>query len=230
MNQLKQKSLPKPVDALNLVYFADEISYRWYELLLAPLVLALGGRPVWVGIHEMSLSGDKQADEIVIIRYPTHSTILRVISSRYYSLVNGLRKKGVRYMEFSLTERQKASELFREKGFSLLVHHNNQGNSESSPLPEIQKTLESLSMRLIYASRETATLSIFNSREPTDPNPSRYKNTAIFTFPKTLSPGNIINDDLLKNLKAVTESFSLQVYRPLRYLEAMPWAKRNISG
>jgi len=230
LNQLRRRNLPKPVDALNLVHFADEISYRWYGLLLAPLVLALGGRPVWVGLYEMSLFGDKPADEIVIIRYPNHRTLLKVISSRYYSLVNGLREKGVRHMEFSLTERQTESELSREKGFCLLVHFNNPGDSEYSSLPEVQKVLEPLSMCLKYASRETATLSIFHSLESTDPNPSTYKNTAIFSFPEPVSPDNILNDDVISNLKAVTKDLSLQIYRPLRYLEAMPWAKRTISG
>jgi len=43
LRELERKPLPEPVDALNLVNFADEVSYRWY-------CLSAVGRYGWVYI------------------------------------------------------------------------------------------------------------------------------------------------------------------------------------
>ncbi len=66
--ELMRRELPAPIDALNLVTFADEVSYRWYGLLLLPRLAPQGARPVWVATHERSIVGSKNADEIVIVK------------------------------------------------------------------------------------------------------------------------------------------------------------------
>ena len=61
VRRLRERGLAAPVDTLNLVSFKDKVSYFWYGLLLAPRLLVMGARPVWVAAHQECLLGDKFA-------------------------------------------------------------------------------------------------------------------------------------------------------------------------
>jgi len=149
------------------------------------------------------------------------------MTGKYYAMVNRLRQRGVWYFEFSLTECHWESRELSDKGLCLLVHFNSRAGSEDSASPRIKDLFENSPARLSYASREVSQLSIFRTLEPSDPNPARYQETAIFTIPEVEPIQGFLEDDVLKNLLAATGELSLQVYRPLGTLESMPWSRRT---
>jgi uncharacterized protein (DUF1330 family) len=221
VRDLKSQSLPVPIDALNLVDLAGDTSYRWYGLLLSPLVLALGGRPVWVGVHQRSLIGEKQADEIVIVRYPSHRTLLNIMDSPYYRLVNRFREKGVRHFQFSITHRHAGEKKMKRSGLRLVAHFNGKTVSGEEIFTEVKSILERGPGQLLYASREVAPLDIFHSLEPTDPNPAKYKETAIFSIDDIETVVAHLDDTARNALGAATGGVSLQVYRGLGTMGAI---------
>ena len=228
VRELEARSLPEPIDALNLVSFADEVSYRWYGLLLAPRLLVLGVRPVWVATREKVVLGEMGADEMVIIEYPNHRLLLKAVTGRYYRLVNRLREKGVRWLEFSLTKRLRITpDLKRSSRF--LVAQFNAPEREKDPLIAVAEILESGPSRLVYASRELATLSVFHPMLPSDPNPPRYNQTAVFTIPEVEAPAALPDDRQISRLKEAAPGLSLQLYRRLTNWEAMPWSRRRMG-
>ena len=221
VRNLKNRPLPAPIDALNLVDLGEDISYRWYGLLLSPLVLLLGGRPVWVGTHQRSLLGEKQADEIVVVRYPNHRILLNIMNSPYYRLVNRFRERGVRYFRFSITYRHAGEKRMKRSGLRLVVHFNSKSDTAEKVFDEVITILERGPARLIYASREMATLDIFRSLEPTDPNPVKYRQTAIFSIEDLESAVAQLDEKAQQALEAATDGISLQIYRGLGTLEAI---------
>ena len=222
---LKSRPLPAPIDALNLVDLGEDTSYRWYGLLLSPLVVLLGGRPVWVGVHQRSLLGEKQADEIVIVRYPNHRTLLDIMNSPYYRLVNRFRERGVRYFRFSITHRHAGEKKMGRRGLRLVAHFNSKSDTAEKAFAEVRTILERGPARLLYASREVAPLDIFRSLQPTDPNPVKYRETAIFSIEDMESAAAHVDETAQHALEAATDGVSLQIYRGLGTLEALPWAK-----
>ena len=229
MEALLNQGVSGPVDALNLVNFADERSYRWYGLLLAPVMLALGARPVWVAVHQQVLLGDKRADEIVIVRYPSHRTVLRIITTPYYAAVNRLRERGVRRLEFSLTTRHYGTGAIERRGAHLVAHFNPRADTGDSAFDSVRSILESDTARLVYASREAMPMDIFLRLEPSDPNPTKYKETAIFSLADVQSVIDRCDVGTRRALEGVTNGISLQVYRGLSNWEAMPWARPTAS-
>jgi len=229
VRELKERALPQPVDALNLVTFSDEVSYRWYGILLAPRLLLLGVRPVWVATHEQCLLGDKYADEIVIIQYPNHRVLLDAVTGWYYGLVNRFRERGVQRFEFSLTERCLLETDLKRQSIFLVAHFNAREREEETSLPAIRQIVETDARRLVYASREVGTLAVFRPLLPSDPNPARYRQTAVFSIPDIESINDIPDDKLIGRLREMTKDLSLQLYRRLTNLEAMPWSKRRLD-
>jgi hypothetical protein len=229
-HELEQRALPEPVDALNLVCFADEVSYRWYGLLLAPRLLTLGAWPVWVATHEQAVLGDRGADEIVIIRYPTHRILVRAVMGRYYALVNRLREKGVRCFEFSITERVAGGPELKRGELFLVARYNAEPADEDDGRQHLRDALESGRRRLVYVSREVAHLAILQPMLPSDPNRSRHTRTAIFSLNDLGDVDDLRQHDPCARLGTMTSDLSLQIYRRLPNMQAMPWARRRVGA
>ncbi|MFC1948220.1 hypothetical protein ACFLXY_09915 [Chloroflexota bacterium] len=176
-----------PVDALNLVSFLNAIRYRWYGLLLSPLVLLRGGRPVFVGAYEKSLVGEKTFDELVIIRYPSLRTFVRIVTGSFYSRLNRLRGKCVHYFEFSFTSSLRESSELRKKGLRLVILFNYQEGAFGNVLDIITNILGKYPVIQLYASKKISVIPSQGMTVFSDPNPVKYEGIVIFS---------ILEDDL----------------------------------
>ncbi|MBN2077205.1 MAG: hypothetical protein JW762_16790 [Dehalococcoidales bacterium] len=213
-----------PVDALNLVSFSSASNYRWYGLLLSPLVLLRGGRPIFVGAYERSLAGGKTCDEFVIIRYPSLRTFVEILTGRCYSLLNKIRAKGVRYFEFSFTSPfRESSELWR-KGLRLVIQFNYQEGTFGKVLDKVTNILGKYPVIQLYASKKIGDVPYKGKAGPSDPNPCQYEGMVIFCIldNKDFSLG----EEVITELKAATKDLSVDVYRSLGIWESMPWSGR----
>jgi hypothetical protein len=68
VKQLYRADLPVPVDVLNLIHFKDEDAYKWYGVLVAPLLKAVGAEVGWMGAHVESFAGEPRAEELLVVR------------------------------------------------------------------------------------------------------------------------------------------------------------------
>lgn len=227
VRELEGQQLPAPIDALNLVDLADEASYRWYGLLLAPVLIPAGAWPVWVGVHHRAIHGEPGADEIVIVRYPHLRLLLRAVTSRYYAWVNRWRERGVRYFEFSITERVFGEPRLKSDRYNLFVRYNDREDGSAAALEEIRRVLEAGPARLVYASREVGSLAIFRRSEPSDPNPAATTRTAMFAIDDLDELARFLDDEVIGTVSEITKDLSMQVYRRQSTREAMPWARRS---
>jgi uncharacterized protein (DUF1330 family) len=212
------------IDALNLVNFSNVACYRWYGLLLSPLVLLRGGRPVYVGKHEKSLYGEKTFDELVIIRYPDLRTFTSILTGRYYSLLNRLRERGVRYFEFSFTKPIRESSTLWQKGLRLVIRFNFKDGTYGNILDRLTNILGKYHVIQLYASRRIGVIPIKGTVEAADPNPGEYEGMAVFSILKDTVDELELEKSTLIGLEAVTTGLAIDIYRSLSVWEAMPWS------
>jgi uncharacterized protein (DUF1330 family) len=213
-----------PVDALNLVSFSNAACYRWYGLLLSPLVILRGGRPIFAGAHERSLAGEKNCDELVIIRYPSLRTFIRILTGRYYSLLNRIRIKGVRYFEFAFTKPfRESSELWR-KGLRLVILFTYQEGTFGNILDKITNIIGKYPLIQLYASGKAGDIPFKGTVGPADPNPCKYEGMVIFSILKDTVDEFELKKSTLTGLEEVTTGLSIDIYRSLSVQEAMPWS------
>jgi uncharacterized protein (DUF1330 family) len=215
----------EPVDALNLVSFLNAVRYRWYGLLLSPLVMLRGGRPLFVGEYERSLVGEKTFDELVIIRYPSLRTFVRIVTGRFYSLLNRLRAKGVHYFEFSFTSPLRESSDLRNKGHRLVILFNYQEGTFGNVLDKITNILGKYPVIQLYASRKIGVIPFQGMTVFSDPNPCQYEGIVIFTILEDDIERFILEKKAIDSLKSATVDLSADVYRSLGVWESMPWVK-----
>ena len=81
--ELRKASIPFPIHAINYIQLRNSRYYRLYGLLLVPYAIPKGVRPVWVGLHEDNILGKENDDEIVILEYPNHDTLIDIFISKY---------------------------------------------------------------------------------------------------------------------------------------------------
>jgi hypothetical protein len=210
-----------PVDGLNLVSFSSVVRYRWYGLLLSPLVLLRGGRPVFVGVHEKSFAGDKAFDEIVIVRYPNLRTFVRIVTGRYYSLLNRISEKSVRHFEFSLTRPVRESSELWKNGLRLVVLFKYQEGTFGNILDKITNILGKYALIQLYASRKVGVIPLTGAARPSDPDPCEHEGTAIFSILEGNNEEFELEKDTITSLEAVTTGLTVNIYRSLGVWEFM---------
>jgi hypothetical protein len=210
-----------PVDALNLVSLSKAASYRWYGLLLSPLVLLLGGKPIFVGKHEKTLAGETKFDELVIVRYPNLRVFINILTGRYYFLLNRIRENGVRYFEFSFTRSFRDSSELRSKGLRLVIQFNYQEGTFGNTLDKVTNILGKYPVTQLYASKKVGGIPFRGKAGPSDPNLCRYEGMVVFSIlnREDFSAG----EEVITELKAATKDFSLDVYRSPGIGKFMKW-------
>ncbi len=215
-----------PVDALNLVNFSSVSSYRWYGLLLSPLALLRGGRPLFVAAHWKSLTGGKTFDELVIVRYPGLRTFTGILTGRCYSKLNRLREKGVTYFEFSFTRSFRESSELWKKGFRLIVRFNYGEEAFGNVLDRITNILGKYSVVQLYASRQIGVIPFNGKVKPSDPNPDKKTGTVIFSILEDNPDKFVLEEEVITSLETAAADLSVDVYRSLGVWESMPWVKK----
>jgi uncharacterized protein (DUF1330 family) len=224
--RLARRELPAPVDVLNLIR-ADETRferYRWYGLLVTPALLLAGGSVRWMGRHERALDGERQADRLLVVRYPSHRRFLAMTLNPYYLAVNRLRESGVRGFEASFTHATVCDPGLDRREVLLAVHFKSAPGEEA--LPRVREALGGRAGPLVYASREIATFSFLDPLLATDPNPLNLPEVAFFA-PSRGELDGVVTPAFLRRLRTATTGLSLQVYQRDRPTEYRPRVLRR---
>lgn len=208
--RLARRDLGGPVDVVNLIGTARFELYRWYGLLLLPLLAAAGGRVLWIGRHERSVAGERQADKLLILRYPSHRHFLAMTLNPYYLAINRLREAGVRRFEASFTHASHSDPELGRRRLLVAVHFGSPAGRDA--LPDVVAAAAPLAGELVYATRAVGALDFLDPPRDTDPRPLRLEQIALFA-----PPGDELPDaglaPLAARLEALTDACSLQLYR-----------------
>lgn len=216
---LFRRKLPEPVDVLNLIDFADREQYRWYGMGVVPLIYGLGGSVRWSGEWERALIGDRQAEELLVVRYPNHRRFLLMTMNPYYTAINKLRERGVARFQasFCYASVSGGKQLSQEK--LLIVAHFNSDDPDSARLT-LERKLARAGAEVAYAAGETSPFSFFRRFRPSDPNPLKYKQVVFFRIgAERLAK---LNRNVLAELHSALPELSLQVYRRARPESLLP--------
>ena len=180
--ELYTRSLPEPVDVLNLIHFRDRESYTRYAMGVAP-ILALSGASVrWAGTHDATWIGRAQAEELLVVRYPSHRHFLRMIANPYYLVINRFRVRGVSRFEASFTVRDAEAPDPGRAPVLWVVHL-----PTDAPRDRVAP-LVSAGGRIVYASRATAHVELLREPQPSDPNPLSYGQVVFLEAPDESVP------------------------------------------
>jgi uncharacterized protein (DUF1330 family) len=176
---LARKDVPAPVDVVNLITPSRFDRYRWYGLLVMPVMTAVGGRVLWMAKHERTIAGERQAEKFLIVRYPSHRRFMAMVLNPYYVAINRFREAGVAHFEASFTHASHADvDLARRKRLVGVHFH--------GPLEDVVAAMDGC--ELVYATQATAALGFLDPPAPTDPNPMTYPNVALFAPPDGAIP------------------------------------------
>lgn len=162
--------VPGPVDVVNLITTERFDRYRWYALLVLPVLTAVGGRVLWMARSERTLVGEPQAEKLLLVRYPSHRHFLAMTVNPYYFAINRLREAGVRRFEASFTHASHTGGALHRRRRLVGVHFSG----------DLETIVEETGWELVYATRATAPLAILRGSRPTDPNPLTYEGLALF--------------------------------------------------
>lgn len=220
VRRLCRADIPTPIDVLNLLHFKDAEAYRWYGVLVLPVLKAVGGRVGWFGVHVSSFAGEPQADELGVVRYPNPRRFFALVLNPYYALVaNPRRLEAVREFHASFTHSPCSLDALGRSGWILALHH----RAGSGTNGALEKLLGPTGGGLVYHSQETAPINIAKKFHPANTNPLVYPNTVLFEYRSQEQCENAVTAGLLNQLKEITgNDISLQLYRRQRRAEALP--------
>ncbi|MDQ4041701.1 MAG: DUF1330 domain-containing protein [Actinomycetota bacterium] len=206
---LARRDLPTPLDVINVITTARFDRYQWYGLLVMPVMAAVGGHVRWMGRFERSLHGERQADKLLIVRYPSQRRFLAMTLNPYYLAINPLREAGVRRFEASFTHPSHDDPALHSRRLLVAVHFN---SADAGALAAVRELIEPAAGELVYATRAVADLSIVASARETDPNPLSFQQLALFAPAGGELPEHDL-DSLAAKVATVTDGCSVQVYR-----------------
>ena len=208
--------LPTPVDVLNLIHFKDEEAYKWYGVMMLPLLKAVGATVGWMGKHQASLLGEPRAEELLVVRYPNQRRFFTLALNPYYMLVaNPQRLKAVKRFEASFTNSENDFSRLRRSEWVLSMH----SHESSAPLDPV---LEEAGGECVYRSEETSEIKIAKRDHPANTNPLAFRHTALYRFESAEAAAVSLTPRVLDQIREVTGEPSLQLYRRVPRREAMP--------
>lgn len=207
---LARRDLPGPLDVINLISTARFESYRWYGVLVLPVMTLVGARVLWMGRFDAAVAGEQQADKLLIVRYPSHRRFLAMTLNPYYLLINRLREAGVRRFEASFTHASRCADDLGRRRVLVGVHFNSPAGGDA--LPGVRAAMGDAAGELVYATRAVAGLGFLDPPADTDPRPLRFEEVAFFA-PVEREVDEAALAGLVGDLAAVTAGCALQVYR-----------------
>ena len=210
--------LPTPVDVLNLIHFKDEEAYKWYGVMVMPLLRAVGGQVGWMGKHVGSFLGDPRAEELLVVRYPNQRRFFTLALNPYYFIVaNPQRLKGVKRFEASFTHSPDSLGSLRRSEWIVAAHFHD-------GLDALSGVLERVGGQRVYQSEETSPIQIAKRDHPANTNPLIFKRTALFRFDSRESSEEALAPGVLNQLQEAAGELSVQLYERVPRKEAVPGA------
>lgn len=224
VKRLYRAELPTPVDVLNLIHFKDEEAYKWYGVMVLPLLKLVGAEVGWMGTHVEAIVGEPRAEELLVVRYPNQRRFFALALNPYYiAVANRQRLRAVRSFEASFTHSSHSLGPLNNSKWVLAVHL----HSASAVIVEI---VQSSGGRLVYESHETSPIVISKRAHPANTNPLVFKRTCLFRFEDQQTVEAAMHARVIDQLRGAAGECSVQLYRRVPRREAMPKGFSGLLG
>ena len=159
-----------PLFAINWLNTRSSLLYTTYTLLAAHRVRKIGGGPVFKGRTMETLAGsESQArDILLIVRYPSASSFLSLITDRLFQLVSPLRMAALKSLSFVFNQRldsQTSAQEGREvrplagdleSAYAAVMYHS--GGDSAAELAALREVAASHEMSVEFFGTPTASL------------------------------------------------------------------------
>lgn len=201
-----------PTDCPNYLTYADFSQYQWYARLLAPVLLATGGGPLFVGNRVATLCGESPCETWMVVRYKNHRRMLAMIANPYYAWVNRFRERGTARLELGFTEPRDPASGLEKHRFVLGLHVATRDPNDF--FASLRALAAAAALPVVYESELRLGFEFVVAPRPCDPNSLTYPITAALgaSAPEPLS-AFAARDDLAKLLDSATERACVQLYR-----------------
>jgi len=215
LTKLYRSKLPEPIDVPNLLTYANEEAYRWYGLMVSPVLALNGGRLRWAGSHVDTLHGERLCDSLLIVRYPSHRHFVRMVLTPYYMLVaNPIRERAVARFEASFTH---AEALFPELTHDRVLL----AFGHDDDAPEIEASLIEAGGRRAYATRVVSKI-LGPPRRRADAHPLHFSRLSLWAFDDQTAARDALTPELTSQLEAAGPNASLALFRRKTRAEMLP--------
>ena len=201
-----------PTDCPNFLTYRDYEQYRWYARTLAPLMMVTGGAPLFVGNRQATLRGDIPCDTWMVVRYPSHRGMLRMIMNPYYNLVaNRFRVKGTQRLELAFTQpRDPDSGLQRHE--QVLALHVAGSNGEAL-FTGVRARADAAGLQVVYESESRLDFDFIRNPRGPEPRPLTYPLTIAIAGGDEPALRAFSEDEAVSELMDAQDRVSVNLYR-----------------
>lgn len=214
--ELAMRKSPRPIYVINLLQFRNFNAYRWYGLLVFPVIRAVGGAPVWIGEHRQSLVGEPVREHLLLVRYPSHRRFLAMVMNPYYEAINLFREAGVDSFEAAFSQRKTGSDLLGELDARDLVCVHG-GPDRKTLMDRAGRALKGIGAEHLLTVEEYAALPTMTPPKPSDPLPHTYKRNAFYRIDE---PQRL--EEIRESLAEFEGKLSVQHYHASRRRDYLP--------
>jgi uncharacterized protein (DUF1330 family) len=211
LSQLMKEDVFSPTDCPNFITYKNYNSYRWYARLVAPLLKLAGGRPVFAGRRLETISGESPCETWMIVRYPSHRAMLRMVMNPYYMLINRFRERGVARMELAFTQPLRDDRELSRQPFVCCLHVRTSDAERFFEAAHAHADEAGLSM--VYGSTVQLEFNFIKRKPANGPNPLTYPVTAAVGGADIEALTEFARQDRLRGwLEAETAAHCVQLY------------------
>ncbi len=165
-----------PTDCPNFLTYADFAQYRWYARLLAPVLLATGGGPLFVGHRVATWRDASPCETWMLVRYRNHRRMLAMIANPYYAFVNRFRERGTAHLELAFTEPRDPKSGVETHRWVLAAHV--RAADPAAFFDAIRSVAARAGLPVVYESTVRLDFEFVLDPRPNDPNRLTYPVTA----------------------------------------------------
>lgn len=195
-----RRDLPEPVHMLNFSWYANKRVYMVYGLLVRAFLQSVGATIRWAGYPTRVYRGPMQAEQLVLVEYPSHRRFVLMVLNPLYQLINVPRTigRGENYELSATSAPEHDADLWRHEHV-LAVHF----NGEEDSLEGVKAAVPA-EATFVYSSYEVS--------EVPGEDPATVKRNAFFAVDSPDVADELVTDDLLESLATVCDGYRLHLY------------------
>ncbi len=158
--------LNEPLFAINWFNTRAMWLYNLYNLIAASSVFKIGARVFFKGRIVRTLSGPESAARqvLLIVNYPSGTSFLDLVASRYFQITSVLRMAAVRDFSFTFNRREDGPKLLEhrtqkfDRSHAWIVHHYQSSNNFHDEVQQLRDLTAQAGIRLHFASDKAVTV------------------------------------------------------------------------
>lgn len=201
-----------PTDCPNFITYKDFNQYRWYVRSVAPLLVVTRGGPIFVGHRTSTLFGESPGEAWMVVRYPNHRAMIRMVSNPYYLLVaNRFREKGTARLEIAFTQPRTPASKMATHPVVLGLHVDTR--DADGFFGAAAQCAEDAGVAVVYESDLRLNFDFIRRPRSVDPNPLTYPTTVALAGDSAAALRDLARSDAVQTLLGAQTKACAQLYQ-----------------